>query len=274
MIVFVPYRLLFTIVCLVMASPALAADLPAGVTLTPTQPIQFVVRDAFVRDAPDNNATRIGQLTKGQRIPVAGKVVVPKSNGTYWLALKQPNGKIGFVFGTALLPMIDGTLKAPLNGKLTAADRPDCRYVVSFEGRTQVADDIQQTADYDIAFDCKMQTGTPLTFNAGMFITELPFEEKREVHQINIDLWDVRVNGEDILSVTALYDPASKRVTFDRGNDEALSTGRGIAAEPAVDVPAALAAALKIAHKSWQPSVWERLSQIPKSDAEPPSNSD
>ena len=272
MIAFVPRALLFVVLCLLAACPAMAADLPAGITLTPTQPFQFVVRDAFVRDAPDNNATRIGQVTKGQRISVAGKFVVPKSNGTYWLALKQPNGKIGFVFGTALLPMIDGTLKAPLNGKLAAADRPDCRYVVSFEGRTQVADDIQQTADYDIAFDCNMPNGAPLTFNAGMFITELPFAEKREVHQINIDLWDVRVNGEDILSVTSLYDPTGKRVSFDRGNDEALNTGRGIAAEPAADVPAALAAALKIAHKSWQPAVWERLSQIPKADAEPPSS--
>ncbi len=265
---------ILAVVCLLAAVPARGADLPPGVTLIPAQPIYFVVRDAFVRDAPDNNATRIGQVAKGQRLSVAGKVVVPKSKGTYWVALKQPNGTFGFVFGTALLPMVDGTLKAPLDGRLTAADRPECRYLVSFEGRTQVADDIQQTADYDIAFDCKSKTGEPLTFNAGMFITELPFEDKRELHQINIDLWDVRVNGEDILSVTALYDPAAKRVTFDRANDPALSAGNGIAAEPAGDVPAALAAALKIAHKSWQPAVWDKLAQVPKSEAEPPSSSD
>jgi hypothetical protein len=124
-------RSLLTVLCLLTGSAATAADLPAGVTLTPTQPLYYVVRDAFVHDAPDNTATRVGQVVKGQRITVVGKTVVPKTKDAQWLALKRANGKIGFVFGAALVPMIDGTLKAPLQGKLSAADRPDCRYIVA-----------------------------------------------------------------------------------------------------------------------------------------------
>jgi hypothetical protein len=188
--------------------------------------LYFVTRDAFVRELPDNNSARIGQIMKGQR--VAGKVVIPKSKGPSWLALKRPDGTMGYVFGAALQPMIDGTLKTPLQGKLSARERPDCRYIVAFEGRTKVADDTQQTADYDIAFECNSaDSDTALTFNAGMFITELPFEENREIYQINIDLWQVRVNGEDVLSATALYDLNAKRVSFDRVNSDTLGNGEG-----------------------------------------------
>jgi hypothetical protein len=38
---------------------------------------------------------RIGRIMKGQRIIVAGKVVVPRSKGPSWLALKRPDGKVG-----------------------------------------------------------------------------------------------------------------------------------------------------------------------------------
>lgn len=261
-------RAVFTVLCFFAAGWAHAADLPKGMSIAPSHPLYYVTRDAYIRELPDNNAARIGQITKGQHLSVAGKVVVPKSKGPNWLALKRADGTYGYVFGAALLPMIDGTLKAPLQGKLAAPERPECRYIVSYEGRTRVADDIQQTADYDIAFECEGKSDTPLTFNAGMFITELPFEEQREIYQINIDLWDMRVNDEDALSVTALYDPSAQKVTFDRVNDDRLGNGKDVAAEPASDVPAALAGALKIAHRVWQDGVWDQLAQAAKSDTD------
>lgn len=267
-------RAVLAVLCC-FAVPASAADLPKGMSLVDGHTLYFVTRDAFVRELPDNNANRIGQIMKGQRITVAGKVLIPKSKGPSWLALKRPDGAIGYVFGAALQPMLDGTLKAPLHGKLSARERPNCRYVVGFEGRTQVADELQQTADYDIAFECDgKDADKPLTFNAGMFITELPFEESREVFQINIDLWDVRVNEEDVLSVTALYDLNAKRVSFDRVNDDKLGNVKGIAPENASDVPSALTGAIKIAHRVWQPNAWTQLAQVPRGEAETKSEPD
>jgi hypothetical protein len=248
-------------------APANAADLPPGFTLTPTVPRYLVLRDAYVRAAPDNNAERIGGVAKGQRIAVVGKILVPKTKDTHWIAVKLRGGRTGYVFGTALVAAIDGALKAPLTGALAAPDRPDCRYTVTFEGKSQVADDVQQTADYDVALECVWR-GTPLAFGAGMFITELPFQERHDVFQINIDLWDMRVNDEDVLSVTALYDPMAQRVAFESVNDETLGSGNGVAPAPAADVPAALSAALAIAHKVWQERAWEILASMPKPELE------
>ena len=246
---------------------AQAQEMPPGVTLVPTLPRYFVARDAFVRAAPDNAAERIGSLAKGRRVAVLGKALVGKSKEAHWVALKLKDGRIGFVFAAAVVPAIDGSLRVPLKGKLAAPDRPECRYTVTYEGRSQVADDVQQTADYDVAFECSFR-GTPLAFAAGMFITELPFQERRDVFQINIDLWDMRVNDEDVLSVTALYDPMAKRVAFESVNDETLGNGKNVAPRPADNVPGALAAALAIAHAVWRERAWERLASLPKPESD------
>jgi hypothetical protein len=216
---------------------------------------------------------RIGQIMQGQRITVAGTVVAPRSKGPSWLALKRPDGKVGYVFSAALVAMIDGALKTPLRGKLSARGRPDCRYIISFEGRTQIAGESQQTADYDIAVECTgKDTDMPVTFNAGMFITELPFDGKRDAYQINIDLWDLRVTGEDFLTITALYDPNTKRVSFDRVNDDKMRTPALIPPEPAADVPAALAGALRMTYGLLPASTWEQLAQTPQPEPESPSS--
>jgi hypothetical protein len=255
-------------------SQAQAQDLPPGVTLTPTLPKYFVLRDAFIRAAPDNNAERLGGVAKGRRIPVLGKALVGKSKDAHWVALKLRDGRVGFVFGAALTPVIDGTLRTPLQGNLGGPGRPDCGYTVIFEGKSQVADDVQQTADYDVVFECSYR-GAPLVFNAGMFITELPFQERRDVYQINIDLWDMRVNDEDVLSVIALYDPLAKRVAFENVNDEMLGNGKDIVPVHAADVPKALAGALQIAYMVWNERTWEILVTLPKpeTDAAAPTES-
>lgn len=273
-------RTLFAALCITTAlvslgafsGPANAADLPKGMSIVPGHSLYYVTRDAYVRELPNNDAARIGQIMKGQRLTVAGKVVIPKSKGPNWLALKRPDGTVGYVFSAPLVAMIDGTLAAPLQGKLSEQGRPDCRYVVAFEGRTQIAGETQQTADYDIAFECAgKDADTPLTFNAGMFITELPFDDKRDVYQINIDLWDMRVNGEDFLSITALYDPDAKRVNFDRVNDDKLRTPAMIPPETAADVPAALAGALHMTYAILPTSAWDQLASTPKPEPETPS---
>jgi hypothetical protein len=269
-------RTVFAALCVTAASAfpglAAAADLPKGMRLVPSHPLYFVTRDAYVRELPNNDSARIGQIMKGQRLTVAGKVVIPKSKGPNWLALKRPDGTVGYVFGAALVAMIDGALKAPVQGKLSAQGRPDCRYVISFDSRTQIAGEIQQTADYDVAFECAGKNAdTPLTFNAGMFITELPFDDKRDVYQINIDLWDKRVTGEDFLSITALYDPNAKRVSFDRVNDDKMPTPALIPPESAADVPGALAGAVRMTYGLLPTSIWDQLAQTAKPEPESPS---
>jgi hypothetical protein len=247
---------------------AIAADLPSGYTMLPTLPRYLVLRDAFVRALPDNAAERIGGVAKGQRIAVQGKVIVPKAKDAHWVAIRLRDGRTGYVFGTQLLPVIDGTLRAPLIVSLAAPERPDCRATVTFTGKSDVADDPQQTADYDVEFAC-LWKGAPLSFTAGMFITELPFQDRRDVFQINIDLWDMRVNDEEVLSVTALYDPMAKRVAFESVNDETLADGKGVEPRPADDVPGALGAALAIAHRVWGERAWEILAAMPKPNDEP-----
>src|SRR4051812_6065208 len=135
---------------------ALAADLPAGMTLQPIQQRYYVIKDAFMREAPDTSAARVGGVTKGQEVSVTGRAVYAKSKGNSlpWLQVKRTNGSLGYVFGDALVPMIDGTLPAPLEGKLEASGHPDCRYIVSFESKNPVPDEAQQTADYNVAMAC------------------------------------------------------------------------------------------------------------------------
>jgi hypothetical protein len=269
MIPYVTRRAVFTVLCFFVAVSADAADLPNGMSLAPTSPLYFATADTVVRDLPNSDARRLGQIDKGQHVSVTGKVVTSDTasadTGSNWLAVKRPGGAVGYARAATLVAMIDGTLKTPLAGKLSAPDRPDCRYAVSFEGHSPVADAIQQTADYNIAFECDSKgSDTPLAFNAGMFITELPFDAQRAVYQINIDLWDMRVNDEDVLSVTSLYDPAAQQVSFDHVTDDKLGDGTGVGPESAADVPAALAAAIRIAHKVWQDGAWQQLSQLPK----------
>ena len=244
-----------------------AADLPAGMTLQPVQQRYYVIKDAFMREAPDTSAARVGGVTKGQEVSVTGRAVYAKSKGNSlpWLQIKRTNGSIGYVFGDALVPMIDGTLPAPLEGKLEASGHPDCRYIVSIESKNPVPDEAQQTADYNVAMACKLKDGE-IAFGAGMFITEMPYQKEKELYQINVDLWDMPITDEDILSVTALYDPNANKVSFDRVNDPNFAKGAGIAPMNAQSVPAALAGALAIAHKAWQPAVWDTLVKTRDSD--------
>lgn len=268
-------RLTYGVFGLLLASASLtsidcsAADLPPGMTLQPVQQRYYVIKDAFMREAPDTGSNRVGGVTKGQEVSVTGRAVYAKSKGTSipWLQIKRTNGSIGYVFGDALVPMIDGTLPAPLEGRLEASGHPECRYIVSFESKNPVPDEAQQTADYNVAMACKLREAE-IAFGAGMFITEMPYQKDKEIYQINVDLWDVQITDEDTLSVTAFYDPRAGKVSFDRVNDTKYGKGAGIAPVNAQSVPAALAGALSIAYKAWQQPVWDALAKTKNDDGE------
>jgi hypothetical protein len=73
-----------------------------------------------------------------------------------------------------------------------------------------------------------------------------------------------RATGEDFLTITALYDPNTKRVSFDRVNDDKTRTPALMSPEPAADVPAALAGALSMTYGLLPARIRDQLVQTPK----------
>jgi uncharacterized protein YgiM (DUF1202 family) len=70
--------------------------------LAPSAKIYLVLRDVNVREKPMNKSAVVGRLKKNKRIDSVGKV-----KGTRWIAVKRDGKNIGFVYGKALVPIIE-----------------------------------------------------------------------------------------------------------------------------------------------------------------------
>jgi hypothetical protein len=245
----------------IAAGTTQAADPFEKIKLTPSAKTYLVIKDINVRQKPLTKSKRVGRFRKQSVVKAVGK-----AKGTEWIAVQKDGKNFGFVYGTALVPMIDGRLTEPINGNLTAKTigkmkLPPCHYQIQFEGRVKVEGDMQVTSDYQLPVQCDYKKKT-IKFTATMFITELPFLDNRKpVYQINVDVHDIPMEDEDVFSSTILYHFLKKEITFDSVNKEAMRSAGTIAKMKASSVIEALKGAVDMAHRSWGPKIWAELAK-------------
>jgi hypothetical protein len=214
-----------------------------------------------VRLKPNTKSARVGLLSKNQKIKSAGIV-----KGTKWLAFEKDDKIIGYVYSSLLVPIIDGSLKQSIKGRLNGNDSaklvlPPCQYEIKFDKKNKVGEDTQTITDYFLGMICKYEKQI-LKIKATMFLTELPYlRNKKPIYQINIDLYDILIDGEDIFSVTVLYHVRKNTVVYHSVSREKLRATGKIVVQKAFDVASALKGALIMAHQSWGNRIWAELAK-------------
>ena len=226
-------------------------------SMSRSAPKYLVLKDVNVRLSPKTKSKRLGRLRKGVTVTAVGK-----AKGTEWVGVRKDGKDFGFVYGTALAPMIDGALEAPIKGALVGKDRPNCKFTIKFEEKFKVEGDNQVTSDYLAPWECQIKKRT-IKFQSSMFITELPYLDiKKEIYQINVDLLGLPMEEEDILSATILYHPNRKKLTFVALSNKEMRGGAKIIDLEVNSVPEALKGAIGMAYRAWGKKLWAELEKI------------
>jgi hypothetical protein len=224
------------------------------VTIVPENAPYVILRDINVRGGPDTKSKRIGRFKRGALIQSTGR-----ARGTGWIRVRTDKNQMGFVYSKMAALLIDGALKAKIGGRVAGPKKLVCRYTIEFEGKSRIEKELQRTADYTVPFQCTADVA-PLNFTATMFLTELPYKESGPpVYQINVDLRDMPLEGEDVLTVISLYSPKKAQTKFDAVNDKAFASGAKIAPKATSRLDAALKAAVEIAHAAWGKAAWAQI---------------
>lgn len=227
---------------------------PKPPAIVPEKASYVILRDINIRTRPETKSKRLGRFKKGALIQSIGR-----AKGTGWIRVRTVEGKAGFVYSKMAAPLIDGALKSKIEGRLTGPGATACSYTIEFEGKSQIEKELQRTADYAVPFECNL-SGQPVKFTATMFLTELPYKETGPaLYQINVDLRNMPLEGEDVLTVIMLYNPKKSEVRFDTVNDSAFAGTTKIVPKNAAGLGAALQAAVEIAHAAWGKAAWEQL---------------
>lgn len=226
-------------------------------TVTPLTGTYLVLKAANVRLRPATKGRRVGRRGKGERVQVVGRAKGP------WLAIRDGEGKdIGFIYQTSLMPVIDGTLDQPLIGDVKNPGQPDCTYEIHFEGKSPAEGQAFVFADYDIGWQCDL-SGKSLRFHTPMFITEGPHRGiSKQVHQITIDILDLTVSLEEVLSTHVLWNRSQGMVTFDSITAKQFARTPAQPALPATNLAGALHTAIKLATSSWNSRLWRAIATM------------
>lgn len=167
---------------------------------------------------------------------------------------------MGFVPREALVALIDGDLRAPIGGQARPA-KGSCAFAIRFTGKSQVEDDIIETADYDVDWQCN-RDGKALKFPGYMFITEAPFQlVDNQTYQISVDLLEVAREYDEAFSTVFLYHRPDGKVVFDSVSMKELGTDPAVRELPAKSVREALIAAATMAPAAWSADLWSFLSE-------------
>jgi ribosomal protein L24E len=129
---------------LLLTAPLGAAAADAtflGTPITPAAGTYLVKRDANVRAAPKTASKRVATLKKNERIDVVGK------GPGAWMAVRKDGAELGFVCGTILVPLVDGSLKAPIIGRTAQRKDIECIYSARFIGKNPVSGEAFETSD-------------------------------------------------------------------------------------------------------------------------------
>jgi hypothetical protein len=227
-----------------------------GEALSGSDGTYLVLKDVNVRSKPLTKSKRVGRFRKGARIQSPGK-----AKGTQWIAVRQDGKELGFIYGTALAPVLDGKLKKDLTGSLASAGKPACKYVIAFAQRNEIEGEQQIISDYDVTLNCTYKN-QPVELFASMFFTELPYLDlKKDLFQINVDVLGVSEAEDDSLSIISIYQPSKAEIRYEGASDPGLAATEKPAPIKANDVPGALRGALAFAYKTWKDSVWQDLSE-------------
>ncbi len=227
-----------------------------GETLSGSHATYLVLKDVNVRAKPLTKSDRVGRFRKGERVQSPGK-----AKGTEWVAIRQGGKELGFIYGTALAPILDGKLKSDLTGSLAVKGKPACKYVIAFAQRNEIEGEQQVISDYDVTLNCTYKN-QPVELSASMFFTELPYLDlKKDLFQINVDVLGISEAEDDSLSIVSIYQPSKGEVRYDGASDSDLAAEGKIPPIKASDVPAALRGALEFAYRTWKDTVWDDLAE-------------
>ncbi|MBC8339927.1 MAG: SH3 domain-containing protein [Alphaproteobacteria bacterium] len=261
---FLLFSAAFFVACLIAVGAAPAASPEKslkflGVNLEPYSGTYVVLKDVTIRAAPKTKSKRLGSYKAGRRIQVVGFA------GGAWVAVREKGRDVGFVYAKVLLPLIDGTLARDLTGKATAKGKakgePDteCRYIISFEGKSAVEGQVFEIADYDVVWDC-VRGKRKVKFRTPMFITEAPYQlSEKRIFQITVDVVDLDRGYDEILSTFILFNMEKGEVLYDGVSLEAYGRTPAIKKAPAKTVEDALKETAGIALQVWNNAAWKDL---------------
>ena len=228
-----------------------------GVKIEPYRGTYVVLRDVSIRAQPKTKSKRLGSYKSGRRLQVVG--FAPGA----WVAVREKGRDVGFVFSKVLLPLIDGALSRDLAGKVLAKRKgePDanCRYTISFEGKSAVEGQVFEIADYDIVWDCT-RGKRKVKFRTPMFITEAPYQlSQKRIFQITVDVVDLDGGYDEIFSTFVLFNMEKGFVQFYGVSIDKY--GRIPASKKVVakTLEQALKGATEIALRTWNPAAWKDL---------------
>lgn len=226
-----------------------------GKAVAPASGRFLAVAEIDVRAKPAKNAAKRGRLERGTRVEALGA-----SDDGKWLAIRWSGQEMGFVPREALVALIDGDLRAPIGGQAKSA-KGRCAFTIRFTGKSQVEDDIIETADYDVDWQCDID-GKQMTFPGYMFITEAPFQlVDNQTFQISVDLLEVAREYDEAFSTVFLYYRPDGKVVFDSVSMKELGTDPAVRELPAKSVREALIAAATMAPAAWSADLWSFLSE-------------
>ena len=213
----------------------------------------LAIKDVNLRAKPTTKSAKMGQLKKGQTVEALGLT----KDG--WLNVKEGEGGNNFVYVSYLVPLIDGSLKSDLEGKVSTAEGASCTYIIHFTGKSAVPDEIFDTADYEVSWRCRRQ-GKDILFRAFMFITEAPYAlSAKSIYQISLDVREVGDGVEGTFSTIVLYDAKKKRVVLDSVSLAEFAVPSPVKRKPAASVPEALTGAAELAFGAWNARVWAAI---------------
>lgn len=226
-----------------------------GVKVEPYNGTYIVLKDVSIRALPKTKSKRVGSYKAGRRIQVVGFAAGA------WVAVREKGRDVGFVYEKVLLPLIDGTLARDITGKASAKGDPatECRYIISFEGKSAVEGQVFEIADYDIVWDCT-RGKRKIKFRTPMFITEAPYQlSQKRIFQITIDVLDLDRGYDEILSTFIVFNMEKDLVLYDGVSIEKYGHVPGTKNIPAKTVPEALKGAAVIALQTWNKAAWADL---------------
>ncbi len=221
--------------------------------IRPFSAIYVVRKDVNIRAKPTQKSKRVGKLEEGTRIEAAGRA----KGG--WIAYRAAGKDIGFVYEPVLYPVIESTLTEDIMGTLSSGGRPTCEYVLRFIGKTEAQGQIFQIGDYEIDWTCR-QNDEEATFSTPMFLTEGPYiGSKPALHQITIDILDLSVNLEEVLSTNFLFNHETMEMTYDSISASRFGNEPKLKQKVAASIPDALRTAVVISYVTWNTILWTEL---------------
>jgi len=227
-----------------------------GVEMEPVKGTFIVTKTAVnLRAAPSTKGEKLNKLDKDEVVQVIGQ-----AKGTSWFAVVRENGERGFSYNPVFIRIIKGRLPRPLKGRVKTKDGPDCRY----ELRNANAVDEDETADLKVAdywadMDCDV-VGRTISFTAFMFMTETPWNmSPGGSHQISMELADVAVGYDKVISAVTMWRYDKKTVVFDSVSPKKFKATKPLQSKEASDVSSALVSAMEIALSAWNKNLWETV---------------